>query len=229
MADNSAIEWTDATVNFGFTEKSTFNLFIGREGDAGKLRLVEAKGGKVQAVFMKRTGAFFVRLGAVAAIGTEPCPRTETEARVVEKGTVEVDIPEFESVKLLAPPVGATAEPVLRKLGEYPPRGKENGGAEIFLNGITIDLTDENETVTFDGEGIVVSALEANLVKILARPRPAPVSETFIIGALWEKPVPRDASEQLRQLCVGDLKKGLAKLGLSLAAVKGVGYQLKDA
>ncbi len=100
---------------------------------------------------------------------------------------------------------------------------------EVFLNGITIDQTDENESITFDGETVAVSALEAKLVKILARPRPAAVGEAFLVGNLWDKPAPRDATEQLRQLCAGDLKKGLASIGLNLASVKGVGYQLKDA
>jgi DNA-binding response OmpR family regulator len=106
---------------------------------------------------------------------------------------------------------------------------KGKSADEVFLNGITIDLTDENESITFDGETVAVSPIEAKLVKILARPRPAAVGEAFLVGNLWDKPAPRNATEQLRQLCVGDLKKGLASIGLNLTAVKGVGYQLKDA
>lgn len=214
----------DIVSGAGFTPESTFNLLIGRDDDAGKLRLVAAKDGSVRAVFMKRTNAFFVRLGWVAAIGSEPCARTETTARIIQKGTVEVDIPNLGAVKLLAPP-SKSDDDAPAASGD---RASPANGDEIFLNGITIDLTDENETITFDGEGIAVSTLEAQLVKILARPRPAPVSESFIISNLWEKPAPKNASEQLRQLCVGDLKGGLAKIGLNLNLVKGAGYQLKD-
>jgi len=107
--------------------------------------------------------------------------------------------------------------------------GKNKTIDEVFLKGITIDQTEGEESISFDGEGIAVSAVEARLVKILARPRPQTVSESFIIGNLWDKGKPPNASEHLRQLCIGDLKKGLAKLGLNLNYIKGVGYQLKDA
>jgi hypothetical protein len=212
---------SDLVEQAGFSPASLFNVFIGSGEDAGKLRLVQAANGKVKACFMKRTNAFFVRLGVVAAIGLEPCPRTEIQARVIERGTVEVDIPELVPA---ADQEAAEGNAQAGQAAKAPP-------VEVFYHGITIDTTAGEETVTFDGEGIAVSAIEARLVLLLARPRPTPVAETFLIANLWgtKQAAPKNAAEQLRQLCAGDLKKGLAKLGLNLAPVPGVGYQLKDA
>lgn len=217
---------SDYVAEAGFSPKSTFDALIGTGEDAGKLRLVEAKDGKLCACFMKRTNAFFVRLGVIKAIGIDPCPRTPADARVITKGTIEIDIPELSPV--------ADDEDADDAAGEQkaaaPVAAKPPSSHEVFLNGISVDLTDGEESVTFDGEGIVVSSIEAKLVTLLARPRPAPVAEAFIVANLWSKGgAPKNANEQLRQLCAGDLKAGLAKLGLNLAPVKGVGYQLKDA
>jgi hypothetical protein len=64
-------------------------------------------------------------------------------------------------------------------------------------------------------------------LRLLARPRPAPVAVSFLVGALWDGKPPAGAIKQIEEM-TGDLKKGLAGLGLALNLVKGVGYQLKD-
>lgn len=204
-----------------FDASSRFNVFIGTGDDSGKLRLSADPRGIVPARVFKTTKAFFVNLGYVEQIGSAPARKTPTDARVISPGTVEIDIPEFDfepEINYLPAP----AKPEATAPGK-------SGMGEIFLNGISIDLTDGEETITFDGEGIAVDPLEARLVKLLARPRPAPVAETFLIANLWDGKAPKNAPDIIRQLCAGDLKKGLAKLGLVLAPVKGVGYQLKDA
>ena len=214
----------DIVSKVGFKAKDTFSALLGIDDDHGKLRIVADKAGVACARELKKTGAFFFNLGIVPAIGVTPHKQRPIEARVVDGG-IEIDIPEDDGPKLLAPPkANGTA-----KADGGAPAGKGKQADEVFLNGISIDQTDGEESVTFDGEGVAVSAQEAKLVKILARPRPQPVAEAFIIGNLWDKGAPRNAAEQLRQLCAGDLKKSLAKIGLNLNAVKGVGYQLKDA
>lgn len=211
----------DLVAAAGFKAKDSFAALLGTDDDRGKLRIVRDAGGVACARELKKTGAFFFNLGLVPAIGTVPHKQRPTDARLVEGG-IEIVIPEDDGPKLLPPPAKQEAPPAA-------PKQKGGRANEVFLNGITIDLTDGEESVTFDGEGVAVSAIEAKLVKILARPRPAPVGESFIVGNLWDKGAPRDAAEQLRRICTGDLKISLRRIGLNLNAVKGVGYQLKDA
>lgn len=64
-------------------------------------------------------------------------------------------------------------------------------------------------------------------MQLLARPRPSPVAESFLIAALWDGKPPSTAADQLRTMA-SDLQKGLSPIGLNLNLVKGAGYQLKD-
>ncbi|ODM71711.1 hypothetical protein [Bradyrhizobium elkanii] len=214
----------DLVAEAGFKAGASYNVLLGTDEDHGKIRIMLDKAGVPCARELKRTGAFFFNLGPVPAIGTTPTHQRPTEARLIDGG-IEVDIPEDTGPKLLPAPKAAGAEPA----ADSKRSPKKDSDNEVFLNGITIDQTNGDESVTFDGEGVAVSTIEAKLVKILARPRPQVVAEAFIIGALWEKGRPPSAADQLRRLCTGDLKIALAKIGLNLNVVKGVGYQLKDA
>ncbi len=101
-----------------------------------------------------------------------------------------------------------------------PPAGK----GETY-HGVTIDFTEDDESVSFRGKTIEVTTRQAVLLKLLARPMPQPVAESFLIKACWH-PVPKDAAAMLRQT-VDDLRSALVAIGLDLRAVKGVGYQIK--
>ncbi len=216
----------DVVAQVSFKAKDKFSAMLGTDDDHGKLRIVKDKDGVACARELLKTGAFFFNLGMVPAIGVTPHKQRPIDARVVDGG-IEIDLPPDDGPKLLPAPAKMPANSEAAATGGGARKGKSPD--EVFLNGITIDLTDENESITFDGDSVAVSPLEAKLVKILARPRPAAVGEAFLVGNLWDKPAPRNATEQLRQLCAGDLKKSLASIGLNLNAVKGVGYQLKDA
>lgn len=218
----------DLVAKAGFKADGKFTAMLGTDDDYGKLRIVKDKAGVAFARELVKTGAFFFNLGIVPVIGTTPHKQRPIDARSIEEG-IEFDIPPDDGPKLLAPPtkLAKAADPPVAPAGGGQ-SSKKKSVDELFLNGITIDQTEGEETISFDGEGIAVSAIEAKLVKILARPRPQTVSESSIIGNLWDKGKPPNASEHLRQLCIGDLKKGLAELGLNLNYIKGVGYQLKD-
>jgi DNA-binding response OmpR family regulator len=90
-----------------------------------------------------------------------------------------------------------------------------------------VDLTLDNENVSFKGKSIEVTTRQAKLVRLLARPRPAPVATSFLIGALWDGKPPQTAQKQIEEMTL-DLQKPLKGIGLDLKLVKGVGYQLKD-
>lgn len=203
---------------------SRFHVFIGSGDDAGRLRLTAAADGIVPARVFKTTKAFFVNLGYVERIGGAPARKTPTEARVIADGTVEIDIPAFEF------DTPAMAAPAQKPSAEKPaPTGgaAKKETATKPINGITIDLTPDSETVSFGGRSIEVTTRQARLVQLLARPRPAPVAESFLIGALWDGRPPPSSREQLLQIA-HDLKGALAPIGLDLRTVKNVGFQLKD-
>jgi hypothetical protein len=204
----------------GYSSKSKFNIFIGMDDDQGKLRIVAEKDGILEPRLLK-SGAYFLNLGYVPVIGIEACKKKPTEAKVISPGTVELIIPDFsqDRRRLLAPPPASkTAEN----------RTKANGaaGTEHF-NGVTIDFAESEESVSFKGKSTEVSTRQAKLIRLLARPRPAPVAESFLIAGLWDGRPPANAKEQLKTMA-GDLQKGLSPIGLNLCLVKGVGYQLKD-
>jgi hypothetical protein len=210
----------DLVTQTGFKAKDTFSAMLGTDDDHGRLRIVKDKDGVACARELKKTGAFFFNLGMVPAIGVTPHKQRPIEARLVEGG-IEIDIPPDDGPKLLAPP--------RRPVNEAPTNGggapKEGGGNAV--NGIFIDLTQDDESVTFRGKSTEVTTRQAKLVSLLARPRPQPVAESFLIGALWDGKPPANAKDQLKQMAA-DLQKGLSPIGLDLRTVKGVGYQLKD-
>jgi hypothetical protein len=98
----------------------------------------------------------------VPAIGVTPHKQRPIEARVVDGG-IEIDLPPDDGPKLLPAPAKMPAQYEAAATGGGARKGK--GADEVFLNGITIDLTDENESITFDGETVAVSPLEAKLVQ----------------------------------------------------------------
>jgi hypothetical protein len=216
----------------GIAAKSRFDVMIGTDDDSGKLRIIAAKGGSIVSHIVEKSGGLGFYLGVVPAIGMSPHKRLRTDARVIEPGCVEIDIPEFQFPKLLAPPAKTvqTPEPPAKPAPVNKPAAplKRTAGAADTVNGIAIDLTLDSETVSFKGSSIEVTTRQAKMVRLLARPRPAPVAVSFLIGALWDGKPPQNAQAQIITMA-GDLTVPLKQIGLDLKLVKGVGYQLKDA
>jgi hypothetical protein len=203
----------------GFT-KGMFSIYLGKDEDAGKLRIAADSKGAVLGYWAQRHKAMLFNLGHVPAIGKERCRKQFTDAKVVEPGIVEIDIPDFTAAAKTEDDEDENAAPTA------PVRRPQTGAAET-LNGVTISFTPDEESVTFKDKTAQVTAREARLTRLLARPRPAPVAETFLLKNLWDRAPPSNAAEQLRTLCA-DLQKGLAPIGLDLNLVKGAGYQLRD-
>ncbi len=219
----------DIVAKAGFKANGTFTALLGTDEDRGKLQIVKDKDGVPCARELKKTGAFFFNLGMVPAIGTTPHKQQPIEARIVDDG-IEIDIPADTGPRLLAAPT-KTAPKAAEHEKPAPVTGggarKKVDGADT-VNGVSIDLTLDSETVSFKGASIEVTTRQAKLVRLLARPRPLPVASSFLIGALWDGKPPQNAQAQIVTM-VGDLTALLKEIGLDLRLVKGVGYQLKDA
>lgn len=210
----------------GFPPDSRFHALIGRDNDAGKIRIERADDGLLAPRLLK-SNSMLLNLGYVEAVGTEAHKKQFTTARVIADGIVEIDLPAFDgdtreppAQLLLAPPSKQPVAPVSANTKTKPAAGET-------LGGITIDMTEDEESVTFKGRSTEVTTRQAKLVRLLARPRPEPVGEAFLIKSLWDAPTPKDAKEQLRMIA-SNLQKGLSPIGLNLLPVRGVGYQLKD-
>jgi len=213
----------------GYKAKARYDILIGKGEDAGKLRIVAADKGRIVAHTVERSGGLIFHLGYVAAIGTKAHKRVRTEARIVSPGCVEIDVPDFGSAIDEQEPPASPAKRPDESTGTTAANGggapKADGAKAI--NGIFIDLTQDDESVTFRGKSTEVTTRQAKFVSLLARPRPQPVGESFLIGALWDGKPPANAKDQLKQMA-DNLQKGLSPIGLDLRTVKGVGYQLKD-
>jgi hypothetical protein len=213
----------------GFAADSRFHALIGRDDDAGKIRIERADDGLLAPRLLK-SNSMLLNLGYVEAIGTEAHKKQFTSARVIADGVVEIDLPPFDSdtreppAQLLLPAPSPARAPAANGGGAGKKASPLPGET---LNGITIDMTEDNESVTFKGKTTEVTTRQAKLVRLLARPRPEPVGEAFLIKSLWGLPAPKDVKDQLRVIA-GDLQKGLSPIGLNLVPVRGVGYQLKD-
>ena len=231
----------------GLSETGKFDVLIGRGEDAGKLRLVASDAGIVPARIFKNK-AFFVNLGFVPEIGDFRAKRTPTGARVIARGTVEVDIPDFDRggdediVKALAAtgtapaedasPAAAIVAAARKKLngkganGAAAPPAVPDQGPIVTHHGVSIDFTEDDERVTFKGQITEVTSEQAVLIRVLAQARPAPVGESHIVQQIWKNKPPKYATDELRRMA-SDLSAGLKPLGLELKKVPGVGYQLR--
>lgn len=212
----------DLVATAGFKADGKFVVLLGKEDDAGKIRIINDKDGVACARQLMKTGAFFFNLGMVPAIGTVQVKQVQTLARAIKDG-VEIDIPNM-GPKLLAPPQKAAAP---ESGGEDAGAGGEPSGEKI--GDVWIDDTDGRESISFKGRSVAIGAREAEFLVILARVRPNVVAPAFIIGKLWAAgKAPNSAGLQIGQLAT-DLKKSLPSIGLTVNLVKGVGYQLRDA
>lgn len=219
----------DLVTQAGFKKEMKFAILLGTDDDQGKLRIVKDKAGIACARELEKTGAFFFNLGVLPAIGVTPRKQRPAEARCIEDG-IEIDLPPDDEPKRLPPPARSQDEPVRQAAASKPAtagRAQKARAAGDTLNGVTIDLTEDEESITFKGKSTEVTTRQAKLVRLLAKPRPQTVAEAFLIGALWDGKPTKDAAEQLR-LIAADLQKGLSGIGLDLRLVKGVGYQLRD-
>lgn len=216
----------------GFTAASRFSILFGTEEDAGRLR-VHAEANGVIAARALKGGGLLLNLGYVPVLGVEPCKKKPTEAKLVAPDIIELEIPDFREgrQKLLPPPaVSRTESPppkATTPLAKPEPVTPPPSAKGETYHGITISFKEDDESVSFRGKVIEVTTRQAVLVKLLARPMPQPVAESFLTKACWH-PVPKDAPSVLRQM-VDDLRSPLVTIGLDLRPVKGVGYQIKVA
>lgn len=213
---------------------------LGSGDDAGKLA-IRPSGDTHFALRAVRAGSLKFDFPAPRAFGGEARGASAAEATWdSQTGSVIVTIPadwlddEAAAAKpaaLLAAAVAPPQPPARGATTVMPtkpaPSSKAKAAAGETFNGVTIDLSPDNESVSFGGSLIEVTTRQARFVSLLARPRPAPVALSFLVSALWDGKPPATAGDAVKQMAA-DLQVPLSSIGLDLKPVKGVGYQLKD-
>lgn len=213
----------------GFKKWTACSVQIGSGEHAGKLRLLfDSKG--VFAVRHTERGGAIIDLGYVAAIGTAPCELARTSATALDPSCIEIDIPEFE-------PLSSNEEQADESEADEseeevahdddstdgaPPAPKS---ADTF-NGITVDLTDDAEHITYRGVTVEVTKRQAKFLFLLAKNKPDVIAERTALNALWDGKPPIHAGDVLKQI-VSDLGPLLKPLKLALNAKAG-GHQLVE-
>lgn len=207
------------------------HLSLGAGMDAGKILIERADDGVFTTRVLKGS-AVLIDGGFIDAVGTVAQKKRSTTARVISAGVVEIDIPDFNAgddddidEEGDEPDSASSSQP--QKSHPSPRTAAPKGAKAETVNGITVDLTLDNESITFAGKALEVTTRQAKFIYLLARPRPAPVAVSFLINALWDGRPPGSATSAVTQMAA-DLQKALSPIGLNLNLVKGGGYQLKD-
>lgn len=233
----------------GLGDKSRVNVLIGRGDSAGKLRFVKANDdGQVLCRQLQRSTSLMLRLGHVAEFANRRVKALPAEARVVETGTVEIDVPDFaaapevevtddeaesdaedeeEAADVDAEDSAPAEEPAVQSPPRVPAKNAATSSERTLLNGIAVVVTRNAESVEFKGKVIEVTDVQAHMVSLLAAPRPQAVAESFLAQKMFPSKAADLGIQNVRSVAQ-HLRGPLRRIGLDLNPVKGVGFQLKD-
>lgn len=100
--------------------------------------------------------------------------------------------------------------------------------APVEANGVSVNLSEGAESVTFKGKTLSVSDRQARFILAVARGMPNPVDRSFIAKKVWPSgKVPEFYEQILGQFC-STLADPMATIGLRPEGVRGVGIVLKE-
>lgn len=98
--------------------------------------------------------------------------------------------------------------------------------APVTINGVTIDATAGDESVSFNGKAMEVKARMAELAVHLARAMPSPVDRKFLAKKMWAGKAPEFA-EQILGVLASELDRALSAIGLEVVLPRGVGIGMR--
>jgi DNA-binding response OmpR family regulator len=94
------------------------------------------------------------------------------------------------------------------------------------LKGVDVDLTGDNESITYRGKTMELSAKQARLLEPLVQAEGRFVDRDRLITAVWGRSAPATAESGITQLC-DKLAEPLAAVGLQLVRKRKVGVALQ--
>lgn len=210
-----------------FANAKNFDVAVGDGSDAGKIAVTPNAKGAFVARQLK--SGLILDLGHLPQMGMAEHKNHSALVELID-GSAIVTVPEWspesddddddeEDAEIDTAPAQSGAATLL---------SKSNGKSavqSVTWHGVTINLTPDNEAVSYRGQTAEVSPRGALLIEALARVMPSCVGDDFLIGKLW-KIKPAGAASAL-DMVMRDLSS-LKKLGLELRTQRGVGRQLVD-
>lgn len=214
--------------NFG--KALQFDVSIGQDENAGKIRVVPNAKGIFPGRRLKHGGAVLIDLGHVPQFGDHEHKNQSADAIFVD-GAAIITIPQWndddaededEEDEPRTSPKTASAPASSTPAASAP----KTAARSITHNGVTINLTEDGEAVTFKGRTVDVSPRGARLVEALAKVMPSCIGDSQLISILWGTNRPPSPLTHL-DMVVRDLAS-LKKIGLELRNQKGIGKQLTE-
>lgn len=214
-------EFTDS---LGALATNIFDVLVGHDEDAGKLRLRAAFGvGIVEPRYLR--GAMVLDLGYVPEIGDRSSECIRTAARVIDEECIEIDIPDLYAVAADdedGDEGGDDEDGEEATAADADPAQEAN--ASVLIDGIAFVLTDGEASIAHRDQMVKVTRRQARLVYLLARARAA-MRRTTILNALWDGKPPSHSDDTLTMI-VKEMGPVLEPLKLAIAE-KGSGYKLE--
>lgn len=212
-------------------------VYLGDDDDAGKLRLMRGATPAITTTRVLKKGGLTFDLGFVPGLnGGRSSDKFAIEAVLLDEDTVELRLPDWDgggeaaeddvdaspAAKRPVPPPAPRAPPAAAKK----PNGRPAPVAPpVTHGGVHIDFTPDEETVTFGGKSMEVTARQAEMIAMLARGMPNPIARSFLRSKIFGANPPTTADLVLDTMAI-DLTKAVDAIGLVFKTVKGLGYAL---
>lgn len=216
--------------------KGAYVVLVGTGDNAGQVRIEEATDGGFRPT-PARGGSLTFKLGHVALLGSVEHAKQPTHARVIATGSIEIDVPQWpvvqdddESAENAAQSQRTPAKPAVVKppaTHAQPPTQVNGDDRHVLACGVTVSTDKGSESVAFKGKSAEVSANGARLVFMLCRVLGETVGRKHLLEKLYGESG-ADADRRLSTL-TSDLIMPMAKIGLTLRVIRGVGLQLAEA
>lgn len=227
----------DLSESLGWKEKEGVGLQIGKGEDAGRARIVRGSKREVGKVKMSRFGVFRFDFGSVEALGSQQRKAAPCDARKIDENTVELVLPDWSETEVeddaTAPTprrAAAGAEIASKsKPGNAPPSKPKTSQQRdvITLQGITIDLTEDDESITSGEVTMEITDRQAAFFDALMGGMPSPIGRDFLCKRVFGLASARSMQSDVQlDMIAADAKAIAAKIGLEVKTIKGIGYAL---
>jgi hypothetical protein len=197
---------------------------IGIEGDDYRIRLKRNSKKPIAKIRVLPKGGFTVDVGHIEELGSTPQTSAATEAKLIDNDTIEIVVPDWQAeddAEQEPPP--ARLDSAERKAPAKIQRGPAGLGLE--LHGVTIDLTVDEESVTYAGKTIDVTTNQAAMLAACLRGLPNVIDRNFMRRQLFAAKSMTEG-DALLDFVAQDLPKAMASIGLTFKIIKGQGFAL---
>jgi hypothetical protein len=230
----------------------TFDVLIGADESAGRLRLIPAPDGIAHVKLNGASTFYDFFLGRISAYpneqhGMAPCEVREIDGAIevgplpwCEEGPTSSPKPPAKKIEPIElkpqkPVPKAAMTPAVRQIKErlaaapastpQPKRQATPSREPTSFNGVTCEFSGDGSAIVFDGKIVETSERGAHMISMLAKVMPSGIGYNFMIGKLWTGRAPTPAVKIIDDL-VDDLTAPLASVGLKLNRIKNIQISL---